>query len=50
MSPSVGRLSGVKAVLMGGRQQQALEAGYLHSEGVCHRDAQDSMSHDRVLR
>lgn len=39
-------LSGVKVVLMGSRKQQALEVGYLHSEGVCCHDAQDSMSHD----
>lgn len=50
MSPSVARLSGMKTVLMDSRQRQAPEAGYLHSEGVCHGDVQDSMSHDGVLR
>lgn len=39
-------LSGMKAVFMGSRKQQAPEAGYLHSEGVCHHHAQDGVSHD----
>lgn len=38
----------MKVVIMGNRKQQAPEAGYLHSEGVCHHHAQDSVSHDCV--